>query len=159
MKKFSLFLLLCLPLLAHAQTIDTISGPDGKISKYYYPQGWYDTCNIYYETECTPESGLIWYGEEYGGLNFLMEDFIGSVSPYGVRPFVGINTIYAHEYYAKEPMAITGVAIMMRESYVDTTDGSYSIDTVYPDTVFILLPDDNGHLNVVASAQIRWDTS
>ena len=159
MKKTLFLISLILCGVAHAQTIDTISGPDGKISKYYYPQGWYDTCDIYYETECTPERGWSPYGGEPGGLDFQMEDFIGFVSPYGLNPYEGINKIYAHEYYAREPMAITGVAIMMRDEYALDSDGSYIIDTVYPDTVFILLPDDNGHLNVVASTQIRWDTS
>lgn len=156
MKKLFLLILICLPLLAKAQTNDTISGPDGKISKYYYPEGWYDTCIIYYETDCTPESGWTAYGGGFGGLAFLGIDDIPSVSPYGLNPFDGINKKYAHGYYAKEPMAITGVAIMMSDKMIlDTAGGDYYIDTVYPDTASILLPDDNGDLDVVASAQIR----
>ena len=36
----------CMPLLTHAQTYDTISGPDGRYYKYHYTS-WFDSCYSY----------------------------------------------------------------------------------------------------------------
>lgn len=56
MKRNVLILAIVLCGAIQAQTCDTISGRNGIIPKYYYPEGWYDTCTAFYETRHTPEN-------------------------------------------------------------------------------------------------------
>ena len=154
MKKILLLLSLVLCGVLQAQTYDTISGPDGKLSKYYYPDGWYDTCDIYYETGCTPETNpgmpIFWGGLKIVG-NF------GYNWSYDL-PFE-IPHFTAYRYQVNEPMAIVGLAVMIEDFYNATESSAFCCpiirDTVYPDTLYIL----NSEMAVIDSVRTHWDTA
>ena len=55
MKKIIILLFIMLCRLVCAQTYDTVSGRNGILPHYYYPDGWFDTCILFYETGDTPE--------------------------------------------------------------------------------------------------------
>ena len=155
MKKAILFLGFIFGCVApQAQTYDTIGGRDGKLPHYYYPAGWYDTCDIYYETECTPEryprDTYYWGGLHVG---FDVAPAINPDNP-SYNEVVSLRLFY--EYHVDEPVAFTGMAVMIMEpSYI----GSIREDYAVPDTVFIVLPDTSGNLVPVVSVHTRWDTA
>ena len=136
-----------------SQTYDTVSGKDGVLPHYYYPEGWFDTCPLYYETGDTPER---WpnHPEEWGSYG-IMTDLGGSTEPWllSTLPFD------AYEHRVEGPVAFTGVAVMI-EKLPDTSYwGPCWLDTVFPDTIYILSPDTSGELAVVGSVSTRWDTA
>ncbi|MBR6991126.1 MAG: T9SS type A sorting domain-containing protein [Bacteroidales bacterium] len=140
-----------------AQTYDTVSGRNGILPNYYYPDGWYDTCIIFYETSNTPER-LPDQPELWGSL-WIFEDCGALTSP-------GVAEIPVHcrayEHHIDGPVAITGVAVMMKKQLEESSDPDFLgviYDTVYPDTVYILCRDTSGEVGVVASVSTQWDTA
>lgn len=134
-----------------AQTYDTVSGRDGILPHYFYPEGWFDTCVLYYETGDTPER---WPNrpEEWGSYS-VMSDMGGAANPTS-----SVFNFTAYEHHLDGPVAFTGVAVMM-QNLNDTIDGPPWFDTVFPDTVYILCPDTSGELSVMDSVSTRWDTA
>ena len=142
-----------------AQTYDTVSGKDGRLPKYYYPEGWIDSCILYYETTDTPES-LPNRFEDWGSFK------IGSENRGNVDPNCSIYRFTTYKHCVDGPAAFTGVAVMIdfledhaRYLPQGTIDSCIWRDTVYPDTVYILCPDTAGELTVVGSVSTRWDTA
>ena len=136
-----------------SQTYDTISGKDGILPHYYYPDGWYDTCNVFFETRNTPEN--MPNRPEYWGSFMIGPDGVLTTYP-GDPDRPAYCTVYEH--YVDGPVAFTGVAVMIIK-LPDTLDGPVVYDTVFPDTVLILCPDTSGELSVVASVSTQWDTA
>ena len=135
-----------------AQTYDTVSGKNGVLPHYYYPEGWFDTCIYFYETRDTPER---WpnHPEEWGSFK-ISSDFGGGALPATLTAMP--NTAYSH--HVEGPVAFTGVAVM-GEKLHDTIDRPPYWDTVFTDTIYILCPDTSGELAVVGSVSCRWDTA
>ena len=135
-----------------AQTYDTVSGKDGVLPHYYYPEGWFDTCHLFYETGDTPER---WpnHPEEWGSFK-VSSDIGGGCPPASLTtmPF----TAYSH--HVEGPVAFTGVAVMMEKLH-DIIDRPPYLDTVFTDTIYFLCPDTSGELAVVGSVSCRWDTA
>ena len=136
-----------------AQTYDTVSGKDGILPHYYYPDGWYDTCDSFFETRFTPESRPN-RPEEWGSFMISHDGCLHT------NPDAGAHSAYCtvYEHRVNGPVAFTGVAVMIMK-VPDTLEAPVVYDTVYPDTVLILCPDTSGELSVVASVSTRWDTA
>ena len=152
MKRIILLFAIALCGSVWAQTYDTISGKDGILPHYYYPDGWYDTCNVFFETRNTPEN-MPNRPENWGSFMIGTDDCLQTYLGAPVNP---IYTLYEH--YVDGPVAFTGVAVMIIK-LPDTLDGPVVYDTVFPDTVLILCPDTSGELSVVASVSTQWDTA
>lgn len=140
-----------------AQTYDTVSGRNGILPHYYYPEGWFDTCIGFYETANTPDN----YPnspEEWGSFRISCDACISISGDYDqvLPPYC---VVYKHR--VDGPVAFTGVAAMMKDYYRPETaiDCPILTDTIYPDTVYILCPDSSGELRVVASASPQMDTT
>lgn len=167
MKRIIILLFIALGGMLCAQTYDTISGKDGVLPQYYYPEGWFDTCILYYETGDTPER---WPNDpEVWGSYRVMTDLACEVNPSSY-----VYRFTAYEHHVDEPVAFTGVSVMMYsgEEYHKNLYAAYGrivtqesfdsllwLDTVFLDTVYILCPDTSGELAVVASVSTRWDTA
>ena len=156
MKRIVFILAIVLCGATQAQTYDTVSGRNGILPNYYYPDGWYDTCTVFYETDHTPDN----YPnspEMWGSFRVESDGCIG-ISGYHpeLPPYC---TVYEHR--VDGPVAFTGVAVMMKDYYrpENSYDCPIVTDTIYPDTVYILCPDSSGELRVVASASPQMDTT
>ena len=141
-----------------AQTYDTVSGRNGILPNYYYPDGWFDTCIGFYETNDTPEN----YPDnpkEWGAFSIGGDGGISICCPDG--PLPPYCTVYEH--HVDGPVAFTGVAVMMIDYYETCIPEESACDllndTILPDTVYILCPDSSGELRVVASAIPQMDTT
>ena len=160
MKRIILLLLACLPLLAQAQTYDTISGPNGRVSKYHYTS-WFDTCGVWNDTQTRHAYG---HPEVPGNL------YVGF---YGIEewsrnnPFGGSAVAppesFAKAEYVPRGSVLKGVAVFTTPHRGDP----YYWYDVHPVTVATspdLAPDTcfvfdvvNGEMDILAYA--RWDTA
>ena len=127
MKRIILLFAIALCGSVWAQTYDTVSGKDGILPHFYYPDGWYDTCDSFFDTRYTPEN-LPNMPEEWGSF---MISHDGGLSTYpGAPDNPAYCTVYEH--YIDGPVAFTGVAVMM---FIYGTMGrKCSIGTTYRDT-------------------------
>ena len=156
MKKITMFILACLPLLASAQTYDTISGPNGRYYKYYYST-WIDECGVWNDTQTRPlhpdvpgSLRIYPYDDEYS--------FDRSGNP--LEPPLS----YAKPEYVSQPTAIKGVAVVTSDRFGDPWSGMFYINLVTEETLDTMVPDTcfvfnvvNGEMDVLDFS--RWDTA
>ena len=152
MKKIIILLFIMLCGTVCAQTYDTVSGRNGILPQYYYPEGWFDTCDVYYRTTNSPER-FPNNPEKWGSL-IVLGDLSGVVTPPNMNMAYRFTT---YAYHVEEPVAFTGVAVMVTDLPEDTLP--ILIDSVFADTVYIFCPDTSGELAVVGAVSTRWDTA
>ena len=157
MKKLFLSILACLPLLASAQTYDTISGPNGRYHKYYY-SSWFDSCGVWNDTQTRAEN------HDVPGNLFI--NYFGFESWSHINPFGGPGNPPASLSkleYVPQVSAMKGVAVVTtdknghplnwRTNHPVTEATS---DTMAPDTCFVFKVV-NGEMDIIGYA--RWDTA
>ena len=161
MKRTFLLLMIILPLLAQAQTYDTISGPNGRHHRYHY-SAWFDTCGVWNDTQSRYSSG---HPEVPGGIY---------INYYSSTPWCRTNQFGGPVYpprsnakaeYVPQVSALKGVAVLTTDKeghlFDWRTPSNYSVteatsDTLAPDTCMVFKVV-NGDIAVLGSA--RWDTA
>jgi len=151
MKKLFLFLLACLPLLAQAQTYDTV---EMRVPNYYYTN-WYDTSDWYLNPDKYPfitGPSSICFNPRWTTDTTKMEVY-QHYTPTRLQAR-GIWFLLSHRIYAPDsPSGGTDTIIWNRDKLPEYVC-LYSLDTSLVDTVDLTAR--NCYLHLMATA--RWDT-
>ena len=144
-KSIILAIALILQGMVFAQSLDTISGPGGRIDGYHY-SWWYDSCMGYFDT--FPK-------RDHLGNKFYFLELCGTGVDY---PLV------MHRF--SHPAMMNGVAVMAMDRYLEPmqsweTDRLPVLDTtILPEYVSVWLYDSlTNRVQMQKIAEIRWDTA
>jgi len=144
-----------LPLLAQAQSYDTISGPNGRYHKYYY-SAWFDSCGIWNDTQTRFRN---FHPEVPGSL---MVHYLATfITDWSVG--IKIPQVPAKTEYVPQISALKGVAVVTYDSvgnpynmFSNCHVSEVTSDTLAPDTCVVFTVDSN---DMVILASGRWDTA
>ena len=130
--------------MAFTQSLDTISGPGGRVDGYHYTW-WYDSCMGYFDTVPNRDS----YGNRY---RFLEMGGSGSSTPLTMHRF-------------SRPAMMNGVAVMAMDKYLRPPrprEERYPVldTTPLPEYVSVWLYDSSTNsMQMQKIAELRWDTA